>query len=87
MLPLFFQFGMMEIGSDQVRESGIVAIEKFNMMEKVSWKGTDLGSLKKALNVLKFFSTSYKKQVGLCCLDGLGENFAFRNHANMNVSK
>ena len=39
---------------------GVIANEGFNMMSKVSSKGSDLGSSKRALVELKFSSISYQ---------------------------
>ena len=46
----------------------------FGVLEKVSYKGMDLGSLKRALIVLKFSCSNYHKYVNICYEYGLGDN-------------
>lgn len=68
---------MLEIGSDQVR--GDIVVDDFNAMEKISQKGTDLGSVKKALDALKFSTTDYQNRVSLSYEYDLGENLTSKN--------
>ena len=55
--------------------------------KKVSVKAMDLHPLKMALNVSKFSSPSYRKQVDLFCEYGLGKNVAFETKNNFRTWK